>query len=161
MVQFERSRSRVCQASGHSHCEVRPCRVSATSRWTPSDASSSFLASSLYAGPAGLAKSPQMVQGLRCCHLSIRSSSRPSFRKAHQQVAPLRALNVRADASVNAVAVDQPPTARKKSKSASMVPDGQLFAIDCEAMLPSLHTDLLYRFWQNRPFSDKSSDGER
>ena len=52
-----------------------------------------------------------MARGLRSCNLPIRSSARSGTRKAHQQIGPLRALNVRADASINAAAVDQPPQA--------------------------------------------------
>ncbi len=50
-----------------------------------------------------------MAQGLRSCNALAPSRAQLSTRKAHAQVAPVRAVHIRADASINAAAVDAPP----------------------------------------------------
>ncbi len=56
-----------------------------------------------------------MAQSLRQCNLAAHSHSHLRARKPQTLLAPVRALNVRADASINAVAVDQPPQATSSS----------------------------------------------
>ena len=56
-----------------------------------------------------------MAQSLRQCNLTAYSHTRLRARKPQTLLAPVRALNVKADASINAVAVDQPPQAASSS----------------------------------------------
>ncbi|KAA6420109.1 MAG: glyceraldehyde-3-phosphate cytosolic [Trebouxia sp. A1-2] len=66
-------------------------------------------------GSNGLVRAPQMTQSLRQCNLVAHSRTQSRARKPQTLPAPVRALNVKADASINAVAVDQPPQATSSS----------------------------------------------
>ena len=56
-----------------------------------------------------------MAQSLRQCNLIAHSRTQLKARKPQTLLAPVRALNVKADANINAVAVDQPPQATSSS----------------------------------------------
>lgn len=64
----------------------------------------------LRAGSAGLVTKPHMAQSLRQFSALVPSRARMSACRPQTVVAPARLLNIRADISVNAVAVDDPPT---------------------------------------------------
>ena len=65
------------------------------------------------AGSAGLVRNPQMAQSLRQCTVAP-SRARLSTRKANT-LAPTRVVSIRADAGVNAAAVEAPPKAASSS----------------------------------------------
>ena len=56
-----------------------------------------------------------MSQGLRQRNDAAPSRARLSMRRAQKVAPPARLLNIRADGSVKAVAVDQPPTSTSSS----------------------------------------------
>lgn len=56
-----------------------------------------------------------MAQSLRQCNVASYSRVPSSARKAQTVLAPVRAVAIRADASINAVAAEKPPTATTSS----------------------------------------------
>ncbi|KAL3149021.1 hypothetical protein ABBQ32_001869 [Trebouxia sp. C0010 RCD-2024] len=61
-------------------------------------------------GSAGIVRTPQIARGLQKCSTDASSRSLIRTRKSQIVRAPTRALNIRADGSIKAVAIDQPPT---------------------------------------------------
>ena len=116
-------------------------------------------------GPAALMRTPQMAHSLRCCNIAAQSSPAVRSRKPQRQIAPLRAFNVRADASVNAVAVDQPPnttssSSKEKVKIGINGKEGSTLA-SRRTMLRTCPQYMLCRFRQDRSLGHKSSHGKR
>lgn len=105
-----------------------------------------------------------MAQSLRQCNLTAHSRAQLSARKPQTLLAPVRAVNVRADASINAVAVDQPPQATSSSSKEKVKigingehKAGRYTQTACTRS--EAHT--LRRFRQNWPLGDQSSYGKR
>lgn len=84
-------------------------------------------------GSAGNVRTPQVAQSLRQCHALIarRSVLRPRKAQIVRSPAPARALNIRADGSIKAVAVDQPPTSTSSSgkEKVKIGINGKLFPV--------------------------------
>lgn len=111
-------------------------------------------------------RKPQAVQGLRQCSLLAPSRYLLRTQKAQTFAAPARVLNstIRADGSVKAVAVDQPPTSASSGgkEKVKIGINGEIrscLAEDGDTVLAI--NPLRRRFWKNRSTGDSSSYGER
>ena len=76
----------------------------------PSASHQHTLSFRLCVGSAGLVRKPQVAHDLRQCNVLASSRGLVRSRQAQILATPTRVVNIRADGSVKAVAVDQPPT---------------------------------------------------
>lgn len=117
-------------------------------------------------GSAEFLRKPQSAQGLRQRTVLAPSRSLLRTRKAQIFAAPARVLtsNVRADGSVKAVAVDQPPTSTSSGgkEKVRVGINGEIRSCVAKMVRTAfLATKMLRRVRKNRSTGDSSSYGER